>query len=118
MGINKTNDGVGGDTSANGNDPFHYPSSWRDSIVVKRPENVRTKRVVVLLSVDILAFFIIVGIIKRLTDAKEIIALIVAIWWLGARSVLITVKILAFWGKNEGGIRKGIKALKDMFRGD
>lgn len=118
MGISKTDDELGREPSKNGSDPIYYPPNWRYSIINERPKNVRTKKAVVLFSIDIIGLFILIGIVKKMTDAKEIIALIVAIWWVGGRAVIITVKVMSFMGKNSESIKKGIKTLKELFGND
>lgn len=116
MGISKADDEPGHQSPANGYDSIYNTHTYRDYIFNKRPKNVNTKRNVVLLTVDVISLFIIMGIIKRLTDAKEIIALIVGIWYLGARSVIITVKIMSFVGKYAESIKKGFGFFKDIFK--
>lgn len=116
MGINKTPDELGRESSANGHDSFYGPSNWRDSIVNKRPANARAKRTIVLLTVDVVALYLVLGILKNLTDIKEVIALFVGILYLTGRAVIIWVKFLNFYGRHESAISKGWKALKEMFK--
>lgn len=105
----------GDQSSENGNDPILYPPNWSYYVVNKRPESPQTKRGVIFFCVDLVALFVVIGIIKNLTSLKEIIGLIVAVWWLGGRAVMITMKGLSFWGNHAEGIKKGIKAIKELF---
>lgn len=116
MGINKTPDGLGHQSSENGYDSIHKSHTYRDYIFTKRPQNAKTKRLVVFLSIDIIALFIVLGIVDRLSDAKELIALIVGIWYLAARAIIIWVKILDFMGKNHDSIKNGWQVIKAAFK--
>ena len=116
MGNYKPPDGRGDKSSTNGYDSIYNSHTYRDYVINKRPYQFKAKGFVVFLSIDIIGLFIILGFIKTLSDAKEIIALIVAMWWIGARAIIITVKILSFYGKNSESIRKGIKAIRDLFK--
>ena len=116
MGINSPFNESGRESSVNGHDDLYGPHNWRDSILNKRPTNVKAKRAVALLSLDVVALYVVLGILKNLSDIKEIVALFVGIFYLTGRAVIIWVKFLNFYGKNEGGIRKGWKSFKEMFK--
>lgn len=116
MGDNRSFHEPGQEPPVNGHDNLYGSYHWSDYIITKRPQNVLAKRAIVFLSVDVVALFIVCGIIKNLSNAKEVIALIVAIWWLGARAIIVTVKIVSFWGKNSDSIKKGIRSLKQLFK--
>jgi hypothetical protein len=116
MGVNTPPYGPGRESPANGHDDLYGPTNYRDYIFTKRPTNARAKRAVALLSLDVVALFIVLGILKNLSDIKEVIALFVGIFYLTGRAVIIWIKFLNFYGKNEGGIRKGWKSFKEMFK--
>jgi hypothetical protein len=116
MGTNDSFHGVGQEQPTNGHDDIYGPASWRDYILNKRPKNVRAKRAVVLFSVDIIMLGILIGIIKTLTESKELLAFIVSIAWVAGRTVIIAFKILSFWGKHSESIQRGIRAIKEMFK--
>lgn len=100
----------------NGNSYFHRPAHWSHSIINKRPKAVSAKKIVVFLSIDIMAFFAIAGIVDKLTTTKEVIALFVAIAYLVVRLAIGVVKLFAFVGRNKEGIQKGWKSIKDLFK--
>lgn len=116
MGINKTPDELGHQSSQNGYDSIYKSNTYRDYIFNKRPTNTKTKRLVIFLSIDLIALFIVLGIIKRLSDAKEIVALIVGVWYLAARAIIIWIKILDFMGKNHDNIKSGWQVIKAAFK--
>lgn len=116
MGTYKADDELGHKSPRNGYDSLYDSHTYRDYILDKRPRHVSAKRFVVFLSVDLVALFILIGIIDNLSSAKEIIALIVAIFWLTARAVIIALKAVNFWGNNSESIKKGLRSLRDMFK--
>ena len=116
MGINQADDELGHQPPANGYDDFFGPPNWSYYILNKRPSGVSAKRTVIFVSIDLLALFVLMGIIDNLTTTKEVIALIVAIGYLVVRLAIGIVKLLAFVGRNREGIKKGIRSLKELFK--
>lgn len=108
--------GLGSEPPFNGHDDVFGPPNWRYHLVNKKPKSVSAKRIVVFLSIDLIAFFAIAGIVDNLTTTKEIIALIVAIAYLVVRLAIGVVKLFAFVGRNREGIIKGWRSIKDLFK--
>lgn len=113
MGINKTPDELGHQSSLNGYDGIYGAAHWRDNLVSKRPQK---SKAVIFISIDIIALCILIGIVKRIDDIKELLVWIVSFLWMSGRVYLGYLRVMAFVGKNSEWIKKGKKDFKELIK--